>query len=78
MNLESENLIKVHTELLQQVDRFDEFSDLYKIEHRWLSQKYHSKLFEGVGSGIRAGLHASASAGLAQATHFEFGLAPGA
>ncbi|MFN3997348.1 metallophosphoesterase family protein [Algoriphagus sp.] len=39
MNLESENIMKVQTHLLQKVDRFDEFFDLYKMEHQWLSQK---------------------------------------
>ena len=37
--------MKVQTQLLQQVDRFDEFFDLYKIEDRWLSQKNHSRLW---------------------------------
>lgn len=78
MNLESETLIKAKPELMHQVDCFDEFSDLYKIEHRWLSQKCHSKLFESVGCGILAGFHTSASSGIGQATYFEFGLAPGA
>ena len=37
--------MKVQTQLLQQVDRFDEFFDLYKMEHRWLSQNNRSKLW---------------------------------
>jgi 3',5'-cyclic AMP phosphodiesterase CpdA len=39
MNLETDNIMEVQTHLLQKVDRFDEFFDLYKIEHQWLSQK---------------------------------------
>ncbi len=39
MNLESAKSMEVQTHLLQKVDRFDEFFDLYKIEHQWLSQK---------------------------------------
>ena len=39
MNLESDKSMKVQTHLLQKVDRFDEFFDLYKMEHQWLSQK---------------------------------------
>lgn len=42
MNLESANIMKVQTHLLQKVDRFDEFFDLYKMEHQWLSQKMDS------------------------------------
>lgn len=43
MNLESTNVMKVQTHSLQKVDRFDEFFDLYKIEHQWLSQKAEAK-----------------------------------
>lgn len=39
MNLESDKSMEVQTHLLQKVDRFDEFFDLYKMEHQWLSQK---------------------------------------
>ncbi|WP_157373446.1 hypothetical protein [Algoriphagus terrigena] len=78
MKLESKTLIKAKTELLHQVDHFDEFSDLYKIEHRWLSQKFHSKMFENVGCGILAGFRTTSSSGISQATYIEFGLAPGA
>ncbi|MCR9013474.1 metallophosphoesterase [Aquiflexum gelatinilyticum] len=39
MNLESDKSMVVQTHLLQKVDRFDEFFDLYKMEHQWLSQK---------------------------------------
>jgi 3',5'-cyclic AMP phosphodiesterase CpdA len=39
MNLESDKTMVVQTHLLQKVDRFDEFFDLYKMEHQWLSQK---------------------------------------
>lgn len=45
MNLESANLMKVQTQILQNVDRFDEFFDLYRMEHKWLSQKSTSKLW---------------------------------
>lgn len=39
MNLETAKSMKVQTQVLKKVDRFDEFFDLYKIEHQWLSQK---------------------------------------
>ncbi|WP_241141740.1 metallophosphoesterase [Cognataquiflexum rubidum] len=39
MKLESDKSMEVQTHLLQKVDRFDEFFDLYKMEHQWLSQK---------------------------------------
>lgn len=39
MNLETDKSMEVQTHLLQKVDRFDEFFDLYKMEHHWLSQK---------------------------------------
>lgn len=39
MKLESDKSMEVQTHLLQEVDRFDEFFDLYKMEHQWLSQK---------------------------------------
>ncbi|SEG10547.1 Calcineurin-like phosphoesterase [Algoriphagus boritolerans DSM 17298 = JCM 18970] len=39
MNLKTDHIMEVKTQLLQKVDRFDEFFDLYKIEHQWLSQK---------------------------------------
>lgn len=39
MNLKSDSIMEVNTQLLQKVDRFDEFFDLYKMEHQWLSQK---------------------------------------
>lgn len=39
MNLESAKSMEVQTHLLQKVDRFDEFFDLYKMEYQWLSQK---------------------------------------
>ena len=42
MSLESSKTMNVHTQLLQKVDRFDEFFDLYKMEHKWLSQKASS------------------------------------
>lgn len=31
--------MEVKTQLLQNVDRFDEFFDLYRMEYQWLSQK---------------------------------------
>ncbi|WP_111670147.1 metallophosphoesterase [Algoriphagus litoralis] len=42
MSLESKKTMNVQTQLLQKVDRFDEFFDLYKMEHKWLSQKASS------------------------------------
>jgi hypothetical protein len=42
MSLESSRTMNVQTQLLQKVDRFDEFFDLYKMEHKWLSQKASS------------------------------------
>lgn len=39
MKLESDKSMEVQTHLLQKVDRFDEFFDLYKMEHQWLSHK---------------------------------------
>lgn len=42
MSLESSKTMNVQTQLLQKVDRFDEFFDLYKMEHKWLSQKASS------------------------------------
>ena len=38
MNLESNQTMEVQTHLLQKVDRFDEFFDLYRMEYQWLSQ----------------------------------------
>lgn len=42
MNLESQQTMEVNTQLLQKADRFDEFFDLYKIEHHWLTQSENS------------------------------------
>ncbi len=45
MNLDSDRTMEVETHLLQEVERFDEFFDLYKMEHHWLSQTDSSKLW---------------------------------
>lgn len=45
MNLESNQTMEVQTHLLQKVDRFDEFFDLYKMEHQWLSQTNRARLW---------------------------------
>ena len=45
MNLESDQIMKVQTHLLQKVDRFDEFFDLYRMEHQWLSQTNRTSLW---------------------------------
>jgi hypothetical protein len=45
MNLESNQTMEVQTHLLQNVDRFDEFFDLYNMEHQWLTQHENAALW---------------------------------
>ncbi|GMQ23347.1 metallophosphoesterase [Algoriphagus sp. oki45] len=43
MNLIDSTTMHIRTHHIQQADRFDEFFDLYRIEHHWLSQQKESQ-----------------------------------
>ncbi|MHA7128956.1 metallophosphoesterase [Algoriphagus namhaensis] len=43
IQIKNQRTMHIQTHLLRKVDRFDEFFDLYRMEHQWLSQQDHPK-----------------------------------
>ncbi|GAB2495831.1 metallophosphoesterase [Algoriphagus taiwanensis] len=45
MKLQDHSTMYIQTHLIEKADRFDEFFDLYRMEHQWLGQKEGAKLW---------------------------------